>query len=173
MRARNVAAIDAATATRLLTRYLPLLRRAARRYTQFDQAELRAVWEDAVCEAYLSLEGARASEATWVWRVFHWRLADFIKRLEEIPAGESLGVDPRVVNGINPELAFWEAAAMEELLRLPSRQQTIVVAYLHGFTYAEVAAQVGVSRSEAHREYTAAIAELRRRVVLGGSKDWP
>jgi RNA polymerase sigma factor (sigma-70 family) len=173
VRAANVAAIDAATAQRLLNQYRPLLKRAGSRYPWLDQHELQAVWEDAVCEAFLSHARERAAEETWVKRVFRWRLTDFIKRAHETPSvvGAPLGVDPKVVNGINPELAFWEAAAMEELLRLPPRQQTIVVAYLHGYTYAEVADQVGIPLSTAYKEYRDAIDELRKRVVLGGSKD--
>jgi DNA-directed RNA polymerase specialized sigma24 family protein len=172
MGAADVAAIDAATAARLLREYRPLLRRAQARYGWLDQHELRAVWEDAVCEAFATHVEHRATEATWVARVFRWRLTALVQRSRTAPSllGAPLGIDPQVVNGINPERAFFEGAAMEELLQLPPRQQIILLAHLHGYTYAEVAEQVGIGKSRAQEEGAAGLAEIRRRLVLGSKE---
>lgn len=164
--------LDTATVERLLAAYRPLLLHACKRHPQLDHHELRACWEDALLEAYGQLDD-RASEATWVRKVFRWRLAALVKRTLAEPSalGDSLGEDPQVLNGINPEQAFWGESAMAEVLRMPPSTQTIVIAHLHGYTYDEVAAQVGLSRSTAYEKATDAIDRLRRRFGLGRDKE--
>lgn len=162
-------ALDAATVKRLLTQYAPLLERAARRHPWLDRHELRAVWEDAICEAARSHDATRSAEAGWIQRIFYYRLAQLIDR--EITAkealGRSLGTDPKVLNGVSPEKAFLESSVMAEVLKLPPRQQIILIAWAHGYTYAEVAAQVGVNLSTAYYDAQRALETLQERFGLG------
>ncbi len=166
---RTQKALDAPTVTRLLKQYLPLLRGAQKRHPWLDQHELRAVWEDAVCEAFCSHDAGRSQESGWIQRVFLWRLTALIER--ESVANTSLGTDPRILNGVSPEKSFWESAVMAEVLKLPPREQIILIAWANGYTYAEVASQVGVNVQRAHREAKKAIAEIRERFGLHGKDD--
>lgn len=168
-RPRNLGSIDDATARRLLTDYLPLVLSFGRVFYSLDKATLRSVGEDALLEAYLTFDASRGcSEAVWMRRNVYWRLAAAVERRGLRPAGdESLGPDPQVVNGVNPEVAFLQATAVQALERLSIRQQMVVDGRMRGETFAEIGPQLGISDTMAHREWTTAIAILRD--VLGYS----
>lgn len=162
---------DAATLAALLAEYKPLLTHAALQYTWLDLAELRAVWEDSVLSAYCSYEAGSASLGTWTRRVFRWRVRDLVRAAKAEPStfGESLGEDPPILNGVNPEQAFWAVSALAEVLKLPPRDQTIVIAHLHSFTYAEIGEMLGISRA---RVGVVCLRAMRRLKTLGlGGKD--
>ncbi len=153
--------IDAATAKRLIDTYIPIARMLWRGYPWMDRAELRAVSEDAIFEAYASLDAARASEATWVRRKLFWALARAAQGAQGQPATESLDKDPQIVNGISPEREFWRQRALASVPALSPRHQTIVMLRMDSFTFDEIGEHLGISCSRASKEGRNALAHLR------------
>jgi len=164
--------VQPGNAVEVLARYRGLLVSAKRRYPWLDAAELEAVWEDTVLAAVQSYRAGAASERTWVTRKLRWALQHLRQRQhreqQRFVTG-ALGTDPQIVNGVSPERATLGALAMQTLLRVEPRRQTIVVACLHGFTYSEVAAQHGISISRVHQLYFETIAFLRQELGDGAA----
>ena len=153
----NLAAVSDAEARRLLDSYMRIVWALAPLHPQLSDDELRAAGEDAILEAYLSLDGDRASEGTWVRRVIHWRLAEVSRPIE----AESLPADPQVANGLDPELALIQATAVHLVGRLSPRHQMVVDGRMRGETYEEIAEQIGVSFQRVHTEAKLAFRLLR------------
>lgn len=151
-RLSDLSGVSDATARRLLDAYLPLVRRvASRMYRALPEHEVVAVGTDAILEAYLTQDEARSSEATWVRRVVHWRLAEAVRRLPWERNAESLDADPQVLNGKNPEEAYQRASAFAALARLPPNHQMVIDGRLRGESYVEVGHSIGISPQRAHR----------------------
>ena len=159
-RRRNLGAIDNPTATRLLRAYLPAVYALRPLFPRLDEASLRAAGEDAILEGYLSLDTERASEGTWIRKVIFWKLSTTAKRRLP-PVMQSLGTDPPILNGIDPEAAFWRATAVHLISRLSVRQQQVVDGRMRGETYAEIGEQLGISDTMAHRDGREAFKILR------------
>lgn len=158
-RRRDLGSIDDATARRLLRAYLPIARALRPGFPRLDAATFRATAEDAILEAYLKLDQSQASESTWVRKVLFWRLSEAAKRTPG-PA-QSLGTDPALLNGVDPEEAFWRTTVVHLLGHLSVRQQQIVDGRMRGETYEELGVQLGISHAMAHKEGKAAFRILR------------
>lgn len=154
----NLGAISDTEARRLLQEYLPIVRAVGPLYPHLSDAELQAAGEDAICEAYLSHRADRALERTWVRKVIHWRLAEAGTPAQDL---ESLGSDPQILNGRDPELALLQATAVSLVARLSVRQQMVVDGRMRGETYEEIADQIGISPQRAHVEAKRAFSLLR------------
>lgn len=158
-RCRDLGAVDAATARRLLQAYLPMIRSLGRLYPHLDAATVRGVGEDAMLEAYISYDATQATERTWVKKLVLWRLSEAASRQPSSAA--SLGTDPAILNGVDPEAAFLRATAVRALSHLSIRQQQIVDGRMRGETFIEIGQQLGISDTLAHREAKAAFRILR------------
>lgn len=129
-----------------------MVRRArATLYRRLAEDEALAVGTDAILEAFLSLDAARAQEATWVRRVVHWRLAEAVKALPWDRGIVSLDVDPQVLNGKNPDEAYARTSAVAALTTLPINYQMVIDGHMRGESFAEVARSIGISPQRAHR----------------------
>lgn len=148
----DLSAVTDADARRLLTAYLPVVRRVwATLYRRLPEDEALAVGTDAVLEAFLSCNLARSSESTWVRKVIHWRLAEAIKQMPWDRACVSLDVDPQVLNGKNPDEAYARTSAVAALTTLPINYQMVVDGHMRGESFSEVARSIGISPQRAHR----------------------
>lgn len=146
---------------------MPIVRALAGQYQHLDRAELQAAGEDAILEAWLTYHSERgASLDTWVRRIIHWRLLE-LARSSAQPPMESLGEDPQLLNGANPEEQFERSSAVLALSRLSVRQQNVVDGHMRGETYAEIAEQLGISHNLAHREALRAFTALRALLTHG------
>ncbi len=163
-RRRNLAGVDNATAKRLLDAYLPVAYAIRPIFRRIDDATFRATSEDAILEAHLTLKPDRASEGTWVRKLLFWRLSEVRTHSPET----SLGTDPAVLNGVDPEEAFLRATVVHMLGLLSVRQQQIVDGRMRGETYEELGSQLGISHARAHREGKRAFRILRD--LLEGSQ---
>jgi len=152
--------VDNDTATRLLKAYLPVVYALAPLFPVLDAASLRAAGEDAILEAYVTLDPERAQEGTWVRRVIHWRLAEASRPPWDHNI-ERFDVDPQAPNGIDPEEAFWRATCVSALGHLTTRQQMVVEGRMKGLTFEELGTQLGISHTLVHRESVRAFAALR------------
>ena len=152
----NLGAISDSEARRLLRQYLPIVRALRPLHPHLPDDELQAVGEDAILEAYLSHNGDRALESTWVRKVIHWRLAE--AAVYQPP--EHLEPD-QVINGHDPELAVIQATAVSLIARLSPRHQNIVDGRMRGETYEEIAEQIGISAARTHIEAHKAFRLLR------------
>lgn len=161
-RSREVGAISQLEARRLLQDYMSVVWALAPLYPHLTADEVQAAGEDAILEAYVSLDVTRAQESTWVRRVVHWRLAELGERAPaERVAGESLPADPQLPNGMTPELALLQATAVRLLARLTPRQQMVVDGRMRGETYEEIGDSLGISAQRAHKVGSAAFELLR------------
>ncbi len=157
---RDLCDVDNATAKRLLKAYLPVVYALAPLFSALDAASLRAAGEDAILEAFITLDPERAQESTWVRRVIHWRLAE----ASQLPWDHNIArfdSDPQAPNGIDPEEAFWRATCVSALGHLTTRQQMVVEGRMKGLTFEELGIQLGISHTVVHRESLRAFAALR------------
>lgn len=159
-RTLDLGGIDSTTAERLLKTYLPVVYALAPLFPGLDSASLRAAGEDAILEAYVTLDAERAQEGTWVRRVIHWRLTE-AARLPWDYHAERFDPDPQAPNGIDPEEAFWRATCVSALGHLTTRQQMVVEGRMKGLTFEELGTQLGISHTVAHREAVRAFKALR------------
>jgi len=136
-------------------------------FPTLDEHSLRAVGEDAILEAYVTLDTSRAKEGTWVRQVIWWRLGEACKPPWDYDA-ERFDPDPQAPNGIDPEEAFWRATCIRALGHLTTRQQMVVEGRMKGLTFEELATQLGISHTIVHREAKRAFAALRD--LLGGDR---
>lgn len=161
--------IDKALCERLLHDYMPIVGAVARLYPYIERDELLSAGRIAILEGYLRRD-KRSSERTWIRRYIHWRLQDLatpnkerrIDALSPHVGRDSLGEDPQLLNGADPEEQFWRATALHAISNLTIRRQVIVAAKMQGETYQEVAETLGISTARAALEGKGAFEELRR-----------
>jgi RNA polymerase sigma factor (sigma-70 family) len=159
----NLGSISSADAEQLLTQHMPLVRGVARLYPYADQDELQSAGRLAIMEATLTHDPAKGRNINgWVRQVVHWRLSEAAAAtFDGGGIKESLGVDPPVLNGANPEEAFLRATAVRALSRLTPRHQIIVTGRMRGETYSEIGVTIGVSTSRTQAEGQRAYKLLR------------
>jgi len=161
--------IDKALCERLLHDYMPIVGAVARLYPYIEKDELLSAGRIAILEGYLRRD-KRSSERGWIRKYIHWRLRDIAAPQKELRIDalaphigrESLGEDPQLLNGADPEEQFWRATALSAISRLTIRRQVIVAAKMQGETYQEVAETLGISTARAALEGKGAFEELRR-----------
>jgi RNA polymerase sigma factor (sigma-70 family) len=153
--------IDKALCERLLREYMPIVGALARLYPYIEKDELLSAGRIAILEGYLRRD-KRSSERTWIRRVIHWKLKELASQPEHYIYTESLGEDPQLLNGADPEEQFWRATALHAIAGLTIRRQVIVAAKMQGETYQEVAETLGISTQRAALEGKWAFEELRR-----------
>lgn len=162
MSARDISKIDAATAKRLLETYLPIAKYFWRRYPHFDQSQLRAASEDAILEAYCTLDTTRSAEGTWVRLILRQRLQACVRQdAYARHIAVSLDKDPQVINGVNPERALEHKRASAAINLLSPRHQTILMLRMDAYTYDQIGEYLGISRPRAGKEGSNALAHLR------------
>jgi RNA polymerase sigma factor (sigma-70 family) len=158
--------VDAVTAKRLLGLYMPCVRAVARLYPTSVRADLESVGSTAILEAFLSFDAQKASEATWVRRVVHWRLAEAAQRQ---PHDSTLSGRAEVIDGHeidhNPELGYFRSLVLDHLRVLTPRQSTIILAFIQGDTFAQIGESLGISTQHTHVEYQSAIRTLRKLIA--------
>lgn len=158
-------AVDADIAKDLMRRFRPVVRAVTRALYQAvpDQAALISAGDEAIVFAYLTHDPKRANLETWVRRQIQWGLAE--AAVQPPIAEESFDpVQPKLLNGADPEEQFWRATAARAVGRLDPREATIVTARMQGETYEEVAETLGVSQQRAVQVGQRALKQLR--VVL-------
>ncbi len=165
----NLGSISDADAQLLFTQYLPMVRSIARLYPYADHDELQSAGRLAIMEATLTHNPAKGRNINgWVRQVVHWRLSEAAAAtFDGGGVKESLGVDPPVLNGANPEEAFIRATAVRALARLSPRHQIIVTGRMRGETYSEIGTTIGVSTSRTQAEGQKAY-ELLRSILEDG-----
>ena len=157
----DLSGLSDAQARRLLATYGPAVRKVAALFPRLDRDEALAVGQDAVLEAYLSHDPTQATEATWVRRLLHWRLAEAAARDPWDRHVESLDPDPQVLNGAGPEEAFFRASAVHNLGSLSVRHQMILDGRMRDETYREIGQSIGISTQLTQREGQKALRVLR------------
>lgn len=161
--------IDRALCERLLREYMPIVGAVARLYPYIEKDELLQTGRLAILEGYLRRD-KRSSERAWIRKVIHWKLKELVaphkeQRVDALAphvGRESLGEDPQLLNGADPEEQFWRATALRAISGLTIRRQVIVAAKMQGETYQEVAETLGISTARAALEGKGAFEELRR-----------
>lgn len=163
--------IDKALCERLLREYMPIVGAVARLYPYIEKDELLSAGRVAILEGYLRRD-KRSSERAWIRRYIHWRLQDLAMPHKELRTDalsprvgrerESLGEDPQLLNGADPEEQFWRATALSAISRLTIRRQVIVAAKMQGETYEEIGETLGISTQRTALEGRWAFEELRR-----------
>jgi len=157
----DISKVDDATARKLIRQYLPAVRALAGLYPAWERDDLVAVGTVAILEGYVT-RTERSSEGRWIRKVIYWRLLEEIgERMRGPTDTVSLGVDPQLVNGANPEEQFWRATALRAVATLSPRQQAIIDGQMRGETYAEIAETLGIGASRTHTEGKHAFEELR------------
>ena len=161
--------IDAALCERLLKEYMPIVGAVARLYPYIEKDELLSAGRIAILEGYLRRD-KRSSERGWIRKVIHWKLSELASpphkelRTDAFSprvARESLGEDPQLLNGADPEEQFWRATALSAISRLTVRRQVIVAAKMQGETYEEIGETLGISTQRTALEGKEAFEELR------------
>lgn len=158
----DMSGIDAKTAQRLLTEYMPMVRAIARTY-YIDQDELLTVGQIAIMEAFVSYkEDADASEKTWVRKVVRWRMKGAVWREMSATDPELFVQDEALTNGKHdPERNTLRNTLRSAAERLSPRHRTIIDARMRGETYAEIGESLGISTARVHKEAQRAYQELR------------
>ncbi len=165
-RRTDLGRVDPATAQRLFAAYEPRVRAVAKLYLSSEHDDFVAVGRQAVLEAFVTHNAEKASEATWVHRVVHWRLAEYAKRLPEDSTltGQADVIDGHEIDH-NPELGYLKALVLDHLRHLSPRQSTIILAFIQGETFQEIGDSLGISVQHTHVEYQDAIKRLRKLVA--------
>ncbi len=160
--ARKNLTVDPQIAAQLVARFRPVVRAIMKAlYRQVpDQAALVSAGDEAIIIAYQSHDPDKANLDTWTRHKIRWYLAE-AARQPPIADVAFDPVDPRLLNGADPEEQFWRATATRAVERLDPRKATIIIARMHDETYEEIADSIGVSAQRTHKVAKQAIRELR------------
>jgi RNA polymerase sigma-70 factor (ECF subfamily) len=128
-----------------------------------------SVWKNAA-----SFDPARASFATWVYRITRNRATDLIRRrkarvrtVENDPVFEPGETDPSGALSRN----FDVAAALSWLS--PDQREVLVLAYFRGFSQREISERTGTPLGTVKSRTTAALRALRERMSLEEDRGSP
>ena len=154
--------IDNATAKRLFGRYMGSVSAVAALYPACERDDLLQLGRVAILEGYLSCKPELSSEGHWIRRVVYWRLTEAMNGSHWLQSEvESLGTDPQILNGANPEEQFWRATALTAVGVLGPRHRAIVDGRMRGETMEEIGDTLGLSPQRVHVESKKAFRILR------------
>jgi RNA polymerase sigma factor (sigma-70 family) len=157
--------IDERTAVRLIAEYDRLVHLIASDFPTFDRDDLVAAGRIGLMEAHLTHDPTRSPQKQWVAKVVRWRIIGVVDR--EIAQSQTellTGLDdpePMTNGQHDPERAHLKSVALRAFGRLAPREQVILDARFRGYTYEEIGASLGISRSLTHQVAKKALGELR------------
>lgn len=170
----DLAEINEVEATRLLQQMQPALRAIVRKHRRrylsgLDLEDLYAIGRLAIMEALVTYQPLRGCALTsWAGRLAYWRIGEAVKQAaqpQEVELEESFDIATSVPSveslvAAREELRLTQVALCQTA-NLSVRRQEIVRLRANGQTLESIAKSLGVSRPFIHREYHAALRELR------------
>lgn len=163
----DMAAIDAATAARLLKEYKNLVAQIAADFPTVEAEELRAVGAIGIMEGFVTHNPRQVPERAWITQIVRWRIQE--RATAEISRPDLVRLDmiaePTTNGRHDPERQMMIERVIALLVYLSPQQAMIVDGRLRRETFEELAASLGMTPQSCHEQYLRALGKLREWLV--------